>query len=385
VDARTDVYAVGALLYEAITGRTPFDASTIADLLVAILQAPIEPPRRYRPDCPAELELAVLAALSRDPTQRPPAAEQLARALALVPLHDAGGKSGATLVDLGERLLPDANTAAVVKRSRTIDRLRTLARDVNAARQRMHPGLVRAAMGATLGLMLLPVLISAGGAVHQRAVPAPGPAPRTSVSSPRPSTPTRNHVAPTVARVSASSTAIPRQQRATGHLDGSAAAVLQSAATPPPVSATEPANDAEAGTAPRAPARDAAEPSPAAEALVKAAATAFVRGDAPRARTLYLQALELEPQRPDALRGLGLALNRMSRRAEAARAFDRYLQLRPRADDANRIRELVDELQRPSGPVVSEARQLERPQPLAMRSVDRTLSPADPSISSSRH
>jgi serine/threonine-protein kinase len=352
VDARTDVYAVGALLYEAITERTPFDASTVADLLVAILQAPIEPPRRHRPDCPPELELAVLAALSRDPAQRPPTAEQFARALSLVPLRDARGKAGTTLVDLGERLLPDTNAANAGRRSRTIDKLRTLARDMNAARQRLDPRLVRAAVGATLGLMLLPMVISAGGSstAHQQAVATTGQAPLTSVSSTVSAVSVRSHVAATVTPASAAPPPrIPAPQ--------------------PRVPATDPTIDAEAPTAPRAPARAASEPGPAAEALMKAAATAFVRGDAPKAHQLYLQALAHEPQRPEALRGLGLALNRMSRRVEAARAFDRYLQLRPHADDASRIRALLEELQR-STEAVSDAHQPERHQPLVMTSVD---------------
>jgi regulator of sirC expression with transglutaminase-like and TPR domain len=90
---------------------------------------------------------------------------------------------------------------------------------------------------------------------------------------------------------------------------------------------------------------------------LKAATAAFVAGDAARARKLYLQVLAREPQRPEALRGLGLALNRMSRKAEAARAFERYLQQRPGADDASRIRELLGDLQRPTDSVASNAHQ----------------------------
>jgi len=362
VDARTDVYAVGALLYEAITGRTPFDGRTIADLCASILQAPIEPPTRHRLDCPPELELAVLAALSRDRSQRPPSAEQLARALALVPLRDTGCTSGVTLGDLSERLRPDANAVAVVKRPRTIDRLRTLARDVRAAQARIHPGILRAAMAAVLGLMLLPILISAGGAAHPRPMVASRPPSRTTAGSPSPATPAPKPVASTAGLASAGRTLIPREQAPASQLDRTASLLQPDAVSPPAPVAGKTDADRGRGAAPRASIHGGTGQQPAADTLLKAATAAFVAGDAARARKLYLQVLAREPQRPEALRGLGLALNRMSRKAEAARAFERYLQQRPGADDASRIRELLGDLQRPTAPVASNAHPPQRAQ-----------------------
>ena len=72
-------------------------------------------------------------------------------------------------------------------------------------------------------------------------------------------------------------------------------------------------------------------------ALFREAAIAFVRGDTQRSRDLYLQVLARDPARADAYRGLGLASARLGRRAEATRAFERYLQLRPDAADTARI------------------------------------------------
>jgi regulator of sirC expression with transglutaminase-like and TPR domain len=51
-----------------------------------------------------------------------------------------------------------------------------------------------------------------------------------------------------------------------------------------------------------------------------------------------MQVLARDAARADAYRGLGLASARLGRRAEAARAFEHYLQLRPDAGDAVRIR-----------------------------------------------
>ena len=70
-----------------------------------------------------------------------------------------------------------------------------------------------------------------------------------------------------------------------------------------------------------------------------------MRGQAEQATALYSQALAHDPRRPEALRGLGLALSRMGRSAEAARAFERYLERRPAAPDAPRIRERLAALQ----------------------------------------
>jgi Tetratricopeptide repeat len=235
-----------------------------------------------------------------------------------------------------------------VKRPRTIDRLRTLARDVRAAQARIHPGILRAAMAAVLGLMLLPVLISAGGAAHPPPVVASRPPPRMVVGSTAPATPAPNHVASMVAPASADRTLIPREEFE---------------AVPPPASvASETREGPERSEAPRASTHGPAEQRATTETLLKAATTAFVAGDAARARKLYLQVLAREPQRPEALRGLGLALNRMSRRAEAARAFERYLQQRPGAEDASRIRELLGDLQRPTDPVASNAHPPQRVQ-----------------------
>ena len=87
-----------------------------------------------------------------------------------------------------------------------------------------------------------------------------------------------------------------------------------------------------------APAKTSTADATATTALFREAAIAFVRGESQRSRDLYLQVLARDPARADAYRGLGLASARLGRRAEAARAFERYLQARPNAPDAARIR-----------------------------------------------
>jgi hypothetical protein len=81
VDARTDIYAAGALLYELLTGRLPFEAETdIAAAMLRLTTDPI-PPRAVRAGIPRPLDAIVLRALSRDRDHRFASAADMAAAL----------------------------------------------------------------------------------------------------------------------------------------------------------------------------------------------------------------------------------------------------------------------------------------------------------------
>jgi serine/threonine-protein kinase len=70
VDARTDVYAFGVLLFEALTGRVPFEGPPSSALMERILNAPAPKVRSLRPELPAEIELIVDSALAKKPEAR---------------------------------------------------------------------------------------------------------------------------------------------------------------------------------------------------------------------------------------------------------------------------------------------------------------------------
>lgn len=82
--AQTDLYALGVLLFELLTGRRPHEASTLGALLKQMSTQPAQDLRVLRPDLPAELAQVLAQALARDPTERWASGEQLAQALARV-------------------------------------------------------------------------------------------------------------------------------------------------------------------------------------------------------------------------------------------------------------------------------------------------------------
>ncbi|WP_438027492.1 protein kinase domain-containing protein [Sorangium sp. So ce233] len=93
VDARSDIWALGAILYRLLVGRPPFEAPALAELILLVASAEPVPPGELRSDIPRELERVILRCLQKDPAQRPQTVADLA--LALVPFASAGGQERA--------------------------------------------------------------------------------------------------------------------------------------------------------------------------------------------------------------------------------------------------------------------------------------------------
>ena len=78
VDARTDIYSLGVILYEALTGQRQFEAGSREELIEKIKNDEPRPPRQLDPGIPAELERICLKALARRTTDRYATAEEMA-------------------------------------------------------------------------------------------------------------------------------------------------------------------------------------------------------------------------------------------------------------------------------------------------------------------
>jgi serine/threonine-protein kinase len=74
VDARTDIYALGALAYHLVCGRPPFSGDNPIALGFAHLSEPVIPPRQLRKDVSPALDAAIVAALAKAPEDRPSSA-----------------------------------------------------------------------------------------------------------------------------------------------------------------------------------------------------------------------------------------------------------------------------------------------------------------------
>jgi serine/threonine protein kinase len=81
VDARTDVYALGIILYEMVTGRAPYQAETPMAVVIKHISAPLPLPRSFNPNLPEGVERVILKTLAKNKEERYASAGQMVSAL----------------------------------------------------------------------------------------------------------------------------------------------------------------------------------------------------------------------------------------------------------------------------------------------------------------
>jgi hypothetical protein len=82
VDARSDIFSLGSLLYEMLSGRRAFEGKMAAPILMKVLREDPPPLRTLRPEVPPAVDGVVAKAMAKDPARRQPDAGALARELA---------------------------------------------------------------------------------------------------------------------------------------------------------------------------------------------------------------------------------------------------------------------------------------------------------------
>ncbi len=160
VDRRSDIYSLGVVLYELLTGQPPYQAQTPLAVVLKHVREPLAPPHTIKVDVPEPLERIVLKAMAKNREQRYQTASEMEHAL----------KSALREIESGAvtTALPVSRTQAVSKSTATAPPAQPAPRKMGAV---WIIGLMVAALLCVGGLGLLGVLFASGGSATATATP----------------------------------------------------------------------------------------------------------------------------------------------------------------------------------------------------------------------
>ena len=201
LDPRTDLFSLGVMAYEMVTGARPFAGANLSNVIYQILNQEPVPPRQRNADCPERLERAILRSLAKDPVDRYKSvgefANELKEILAALPTRHQARRAETTTAIVREELARLAAkpatpvTAATQLAARPLDRIPTGSPPPSPRRRRGRTlAIVAAVLVVALGVVGWLYLSGAGLTTAFRtgpsAVPTPLSAVPTAVASPLP-------------------------------------------------------------------------------------------------------------------------------------------------------------------------------------------------------
>ncbi len=142
-DGRSDIYSLGVMLFEMVTGQAPYEAETPMAVMLKHIQSPLPPPRTVRADLPGSVERIILRAMAKAPEDR--------------------FQTGADMAVELERALQEAPTTAGAAARVMPDEAPTIAGIEPAETRKIPAGVIFAAAVVIFGIIMVSLAVLSGG------------------------------------------------------------------------------------------------------------------------------------------------------------------------------------------------------------------------------